>query len=172
MSNNSETVRETKNVSMNHDYETVVALSDFVNKPCVKRPLTEKSRWRHIPLGINSKSYIMCIITIHEFWWAAMCTKGVIRLQALLGQIIRDSLCPQTLALPNLVKTPRGDNIYGYFDFFVFFCFHILQQSYSPYPWTNFRQIRGKFLLKRTTRENDTTTSLHLESIPLSESIG
>jgi len=38
MSNNSETVRNTRNVSMNHDYETGVALSDSVNKTCVKRP--------------------------------------------------------------------------------------------------------------------------------------
>jgi len=44
MSNNSETVRDTRNVSMNHDYATGVALSDSVNKTCVKRPLAEKSR--------------------------------------------------------------------------------------------------------------------------------
>jgi len=43
MSNNSETVRETPNMSMNHDYETGVALSDSINKTCVKRPLAEKS---------------------------------------------------------------------------------------------------------------------------------
>jgi len=42
MSNNSETVSDTRNVSMNHDYETLVALSDSVNKTCVKRPLAEK----------------------------------------------------------------------------------------------------------------------------------
>jgi len=47
MSNNSETVRDTRNVSMNHDYEIGVALSDSVNKTCVKRPLADKSRWRH-----------------------------------------------------------------------------------------------------------------------------
>jgi len=44
MSNNSETVRDTRNISMNHDYETGVALSDSVNKTCVKRPLAEESR--------------------------------------------------------------------------------------------------------------------------------
>jgi len=38
MSNNSETVRDTPNMSMNHDYETGVALSDSINKTCVKRP--------------------------------------------------------------------------------------------------------------------------------------
>jgi len=53
MSNNSETVRDTRNVSMNHDYETGVALSDSVNKTYVKRPLPEKSRWRHIRLAIK-----------------------------------------------------------------------------------------------------------------------
>jgi len=44
MSNNSETERDTRNMSMNHDYETVVANSDSVNKICVERPLAEKSR--------------------------------------------------------------------------------------------------------------------------------
>jgi len=29
---------------MNHDFETGVALSDSVNKTCVKRPLADKSR--------------------------------------------------------------------------------------------------------------------------------
>jgi len=38
MSNNSETVRDTLNMSMNHDYETGIALSNSVNKTCVKRP--------------------------------------------------------------------------------------------------------------------------------------
>jgi len=38
---------------MNHDYETGVALSDSVNKTCVKRLLAEKSRWRHIRLEIK-----------------------------------------------------------------------------------------------------------------------
>jgi len=47
MSNNSETVRDTRNVSINHDYETGVALSDSVNKACVKRALAEKSQWCH-----------------------------------------------------------------------------------------------------------------------------
>jgi len=41
---NSKMVRDTRNVSMNHDYETGVAPSDSVNKTCVKRPLAEKSR--------------------------------------------------------------------------------------------------------------------------------
>jgi len=44
ISNDSETVRDTRNMSMNHDYETGVALSDYVNKTCVKRPSAEKSR--------------------------------------------------------------------------------------------------------------------------------
>jgi len=53
MSNNSETVWDTRNVSLNYDYETGVGLSDSVNKTCVKRPLAEKSRWRHIRLAIK-----------------------------------------------------------------------------------------------------------------------
>jgi len=44
MSNNSETVGDVRNVSMNHDYETGVALSDSINKTRVKCPLAEKSR--------------------------------------------------------------------------------------------------------------------------------
>jgi len=55
MSNISETVRDTRNVSMNHDYETEVALSDFVNNTCVKRSLAEKSRWCHIRLAIKPR---------------------------------------------------------------------------------------------------------------------
>jgi len=39
--NNFETVRDTRNMSMNHDYETGVALSDSVNKNCMKRPLAK-----------------------------------------------------------------------------------------------------------------------------------
>jgi len=40
MSNNLETVRDTRNMSMNHDYESAgIALSDYVNKNCVKRSL-------------------------------------------------------------------------------------------------------------------------------------
>jgi len=48
MFNNFETVRNTQNMSMNHDYETGVALSDSVNKTCVKRPLAENmiSGWQ------------------------------------------------------------------------------------------------------------------------------
>jgi len=53
MSNNSDTVRDTRKVSINHDYETGVYLSDSVNKTCVKRPLAEKARWRHIRLAIK-----------------------------------------------------------------------------------------------------------------------
>jgi len=44
-----------RNVSMNHDYETGVALSDSVNKTCVKRSLAEKSRIRHTRLAINPR---------------------------------------------------------------------------------------------------------------------
>jgi len=55
MSNYSETVRDTRNMSMNHDHEIGVALSDSVNKTCVKRPLAEKSRWRHFPLAIKPR---------------------------------------------------------------------------------------------------------------------
>jgi len=55
MSNNFETVRDTRNMSMNHDYETGVALSDSVNKTCVKRPLAEKSRWRNFRLAIKAR---------------------------------------------------------------------------------------------------------------------
>jgi len=51
MSNNFETVRDTRNMSMNHDYETEVDLSDSVNKTYVKCPLAEKSLWLHIRLA-------------------------------------------------------------------------------------------------------------------------
>jgi len=37
MSNNFETVRDRRNMSMNHDYKTGISLSDSVNKTCVKR---------------------------------------------------------------------------------------------------------------------------------------
>jgi len=40
-------------MSMNHDYETGVTLSDSVNKTCVKRPLAQKLRWHHIRLAIK-----------------------------------------------------------------------------------------------------------------------
>jgi len=43
MLNNSETVRDTRKMSINHDYKTGVALSDSVNKTCVKRPLVKNS---------------------------------------------------------------------------------------------------------------------------------
>jgi len=55
MSNNSETVRDTRNISMIHDYKTGVALSDSVNKICVERPLAGKSRWRHVRLTIKPR---------------------------------------------------------------------------------------------------------------------
>jgi len=44
MSNKFEMVTDTRNMSMNHDYEIQVALSNSVNKTCVKRPLAEKSQ--------------------------------------------------------------------------------------------------------------------------------
>jgi len=56
ISNNFETVRDTRNMSMNYDYGTGVALSDSVNKTCVIRLLAEKSRWRHIRLAINPRN--------------------------------------------------------------------------------------------------------------------
>jgi len=55
MSNNFKTVRDTRNMSMNHDCETGVALSDSVNKTCVKRPQAEKSWWRHFRLAIKPR---------------------------------------------------------------------------------------------------------------------
>jgi len=53
MLNNSEMVWDTQIMSMHHDYETGVALSDSINKTCVKCPLAEKLRWRHIRLTIK-----------------------------------------------------------------------------------------------------------------------
>jgi len=44
MSNNSETVRDTRNMSIKYVYETGLTLLDSVNKTCVKRTLAEKSR--------------------------------------------------------------------------------------------------------------------------------
>jgi len=38
MSNSSEKLRDTRNMSLNHDYETGVALSDSFNKTCVNCP--------------------------------------------------------------------------------------------------------------------------------------
>jgi len=55
MSNNFETVKDTRKLSMNHNYETGVALSNSVNKTCVERPLVEKSRWRHTRLAIKPR---------------------------------------------------------------------------------------------------------------------
>jgi len=55
MSNNCETVRDTQNMSMNHDRETMVTLSDSVNKTCVKCPLEEKSRSRHSWLAVKPR---------------------------------------------------------------------------------------------------------------------
>jgi len=40
-------------MSINHDYETGVALSDSVNNTCAKRPLAAKSRLRHFLLAIK-----------------------------------------------------------------------------------------------------------------------
>jgi len=42
-------------MSMKHDYETGVALSDSVNKTCLERPLAEKLQWRHFRLAINPR---------------------------------------------------------------------------------------------------------------------
>jgi len=55
MSNNFATVRDRRNMSMNHDYETWVALSDSVNKTCVKCLIAEKSWWRHIRLAVKPR---------------------------------------------------------------------------------------------------------------------
>jgi len=55
ISNNSETVKDTRNMSINHEYETGVALSDSVNKTCVKRPLAEKSRLRRFRLAMKPR---------------------------------------------------------------------------------------------------------------------
>jgi len=52
---NSETVRDTRNMSMNHDYETGVTLSESVNKTCVKCTLADKSWWRHFRLAIKPR---------------------------------------------------------------------------------------------------------------------
>jgi len=42
-------------MSMNHDYETRVALSDSVSKICVKCPLAGKSRRRHFRLATKPR---------------------------------------------------------------------------------------------------------------------
>jgi len=54
MLNNSETVRDTRNMSMRHGYETD---SDSENKTCVKCPLVglEESTRRHIRLAIKPR---------------------------------------------------------------------------------------------------------------------
>jgi len=44
MSNNFETVRDMRNMSMNHDNETGVALSKSIMKKCLQRSLTEDLR--------------------------------------------------------------------------------------------------------------------------------
>jgi len=41
---------------MDHYQEVMVALSESIMKNCVKHPLTEKSRWRHIRFAITSLS--------------------------------------------------------------------------------------------------------------------
>jgi len=38
-----------------NDNETGVALSDSVNKTCVKRPIADKSRWRHFRFAIKPR---------------------------------------------------------------------------------------------------------------------
>jgi len=68
MSNNSETVRDTRNVSMNHDYETGVALWDSVKKTCVKRPPAEKSRWRHIHLAMKPRYFGSRASQMKSYW--------------------------------------------------------------------------------------------------------
>jgi len=40
---------------MNHNHETGVSRSDSVNKTSVKRPLAEKSQWRHLRLTIKPR---------------------------------------------------------------------------------------------------------------------
>jgi len=51
MSNNYEAVRDTRNMSKHHEYETGDALSDSVNKTFVNCTLAKKSRWRYIRLA-------------------------------------------------------------------------------------------------------------------------
>jgi len=53
--NNFETERDKRNMTMKHDYGTGVALSDSVNKTCVKRTLADKSQWRHIRFAIKPR---------------------------------------------------------------------------------------------------------------------
>jgi len=44
---------DTWKMSMNHDDDSDLALSDFVNKNGVKRALAEDAPWRHIPFIRN-----------------------------------------------------------------------------------------------------------------------
>jgi len=71
MSNNSETVRDTRNMSMNQDYETGVALSDAVNKTCAKRSVADKWQWRHFRYAIKpfflETVYPRWIVTIERY---------------------------------------------------------------------------------------------------------
>jgi len=67
MSNNSETVGDVWNMSMNHDYETGVALSDSDNK---SSPLAEKSRWRHIRLAIKPRYLKNHASQIKSYCWS------------------------------------------------------------------------------------------------------
>jgi len=67
MSNNFETVRDTRNMSMNHDYETGVSLSESVNKTCVKRRLAEKSRWRHVLLETEASQMKSYYVTMERY---------------------------------------------------------------------------------------------------------
>jgi len=63
-------------MSMNHDYETGVALSDSVNKTCVKRPLAEKSRWRHIRFEIKPRYLENHASKITSYYWTLSGSHG------------------------------------------------------------------------------------------------
>jgi len=78
--------------------------TSFSREPCVPDKTWyamlsgKQSRGRSFKdTPINFNSGIMSIITIHELWWAAMCTRGALWLQALHGQIILDYLFPRIL---------------------------------------------------------------------------
>jgi len=55
MLTNLETVSDARSMSMNHDYEAGVALSDPANKTCVKRPQVDKSLWHYFRLAIKPR---------------------------------------------------------------------------------------------------------------------
>jgi len=67
MSNNSEVVRDTRNMSMNH---TIVKLGSLFQYPLTKSicPLAEKSRWRHFLFG-NRTSLSWCLWVSNESVW-------------------------------------------------------------------------------------------------------